>query len=381
MSGPFTRDLFACGSRIGGMSSLRRTLAGAAIAALALATPAAPAAADGLPLPVEDSPNGALSPDGASRYLTVSLAGRTAILQQRAKTGALMSRLDVPGRFGIPLVAYDSTAGGVSHDGRTLVLIRPRNGFPRRETTLALLSTRNFLHLRRTIHLPGDFSYDALSADGRSLFLINYVSPTDPRKYRVRVFDLAHDRLVAKPVVDPRESPDEMNGFPITRVTSPDGRWDYTLYDRATVGERPFIHALDTRDRTARCIDLDGPAFANTNTYELKLAIAAGGGRIDVSRKSTPVASVDTSTFRVGGAVASVAASAASHEPSGPDIGWPLLGLALLGGGLAAPALARRRRHRHGAPAAVGSRDAKARVRGARGIADPGAPGVGGETG
>jgi hypothetical protein len=328
------------------MPTLRRTLAGAAVAALALATPAAPAAADGLPLPVEDSPNGVVSPDGASRYLSVTLAGRTAILQQRAKTGAVMSRVNLRGRFGIPLVAYDSTAGGVSHDGRTLVLIRPRSGFPRRETTFALLSTRNFLHVRRTIRLPGDFSYDALSADGRSLFLINYISPTDPRKYRVRVYDLARGRLVAKPVVDPRESADEMNGFPVTRVVSPDGRWAYTLYDRP--GEHPFIHALDTRDRTARCIDLDGPAFPAGSAYEMRLAIAGAGGRIDITRKGAPLASVDTATWRVSGAVATRAArsAAAGHDPSGPALGWPLLGIALLGSGLAAPLLVGRRRRR-----------------------------------
>jgi hypothetical protein len=364
------------------MPTLRRTLAGAALAALALATPAAPAAADGLPLPVEDSPNGVVSPDGATRYLSVTLAGRTAILQQRATTGAVMSRVNLRGRFGIPLVAYDSTAGGVSHDGRTLVLIRPRTGFPRRETTFALLSTRNFLHVRRTIRLAGDFSYDALSADGRSLFLINYISPTDPHKYRVRVFDLARNRLVPKAVVDPRESPDEMNGFPVTRVVSPDGRWAYTLYDRP--GEHPFIHALDTRDRTARCIDLEGPAFPAGSAYDLQLAIAAAGGRIDIARKGAPLASVDTATWRVSGAVATRAAraAAAAHDPSGPALGWPLLGIALLAAGLAAPILVSRRRRRVAAAPVGSSPDAKTPAsRRARGLADPGAARAGGPAG
>jgi hypothetical protein len=373
------RDLFELDRRIRGMSTLRTTLAGAAVAALALATPAAPAAAAGSPLPAENSPNGVVSPNGASRYLSVTLAGRTEILQQRASTGAITSRLDLRGRFGIPLVAYDTTAGGISHDGRTLVLMRPRSGFPRRETTFALLSTNNFLRLRRTIRLAGDFSYDALSADGRSLFLINYISPNDPSKYRVRVFDLAHNRLVAKPVVDPRESPDEMNGLPVTRVVSPDGRWAYTLYDRP--GKHPFIHALDTRDRTARCIDLEGPAFPVGGAYTLTLAIAARGARIDISRKGAPLASVDTATFRVSGAAATraAAARASDHNAAGPGLGWTLLGVALLVGGLAAPGLVRRRRRHASAP--VGSPDAKAPRRRARGLADPGAPRAGGAAG
>ena len=45
-----------------------------------------------------------------------------------------------------------------------------------------------------------------------------------------------------------------MRGSPITRATSSDGRWAYTLYDGA--GGTPFLHALDTSKRQARCIDL-----------------------------------------------------------------------------------------------------------------------------
>ena len=100
----------------------------------------------------------------------MTLGGRTEVLAQRAATGDVTSRLQLRGRFGIPLVAYDATAGGVSTDGRTLVLIRPRAGFPRRTTTFAVLSTHRWLRLRKTLRLAGDFSYDALSPDGRLLF-------------------------------------------------------------------------------------------------------------------------------------------------------------------------------------------------------------------
>ena len=295
------------------MSFTRRSLAGAAVAALALTIPAGPAAADGLPLPVEESPSGVLSSDGASRYLAVTLGGRTAVLAQRAKTGAVTNRVELAGRFGIPLVAYDSTAGGVSADGRTLVLINPRSGFPRRATTFAVFSTqRRSLRLRQILRLPGDFSFDALSRDGRSLFLINYISPNDPTKYRVRVYDLARNRLDPKPIVDPREAPDEMNGFALSRVMSSDGRWAYTLY-QGTDG-KPFIHALDTRDRKAVCIDLHDPALAGGNPYELRLLAAARGTRLDVRRRGALLATVDTATFRVRSGPA--AARAARPEVS-----------------------------------------------------------------
>ena len=335
-------------------TSRARVRAGALIAAVALVAPTATAAADGLPLPVEESAGGVLSHDRSSRYLSVTLGDRTAVLAQRAG-GVVTSRVDLRGRFGIPLVAYDSTAGGVSADGRTLVLIRPRARFPRQETTFAVMRTTPRLRLRRIVRLPGDFSYDALSPDGRSLFLINYLSPQDPTKYRVRVYDLARNRLDPRAVVDPREPPDAMNGFPVTRVSSPDGRWAYTLYDGA--GKHPFIHALDTRDRKAVCIDLEGPAFAaGTNAYDLRLAVAGRGARLDVRRKDALVATVETQTFRVRtgrSAVAAVAAAAtargagpAPSESAGPSLQWPALGIALLAAALLARYLMRRQGRR-----------------------------------
>jgi hypothetical protein len=337
-------------------ATTRRSFAGAALTALALAVPAAPAAADGLPLPVEDSLSGVLAPDGASRYLAVALRGRTAVLAQQATTGTVTSRVQLRGSFAVPLVAYDTTAGGVSGDGRTLVLIRPRARFPRTTTTFAVLSTRRRLRLRRVVHLPGDFSYDALSPDGRSLFLINYRSPTDPTKYQVRVFDLARNRLDPKVVVDPREDPDEMSGIPLSRTMSPDGRWAYTLYQR-TDGT-PFIHALDTRDRKAVCVDLDDPALAQGNASVLRLRMAQDGARLDLRHRNGEVAAiVDTATFRVTTgreAVDAVRAAAADGNSPGPDVLWPAVAVALLAAMLLAARLAvYRRRRGAGAPASA----------------------------
>jgi hypothetical protein len=228
------------------------------------------------------------------------------------------------------------------------VLIRPRARFPRTETTFAVLSAPR-LRVRKMVKLRGDFSYDALSPDGRSLFLINYLSAKDPTKYRVRVYDLARNRLEPKAIVDPRESPDEMNGLPMARVTSPDGRWAYTLYDGAA-GE-PFIHALDTRDRKAVCIDLHGAAFRRgPNGFALGMTIAEDGGRLDVRRMSAIVGTVDTASFRVRTDDAALAAARPSRnvtvttDASGTGLLWPAIGLALLLAGSAALWFTRARR-------------------------------------
>ena len=125
------------------------------------------------------------------------------------------------------------------------------------------------------VALRGDFSFDALSPDGRLLYLIHYLSRRDPTRYEVRAYDVPAGRLLPAPIVDPREADERMRGLPITRVASADGRWHYTLYDGA--GSHPFIHALDTVGRTAVCIDLDGIA-GRQDLYDLRLGLRGRRG-------------------------------------------------------------------------------------------------------
>jgi hypothetical protein len=233
-------------------------------------------------------------------------------------------------RLTIPAVAYDGTPSGLSADGRTLVLIRPRLSFPQRRTRLAVLDART-LRVRRTLDLRGDFSFDAVAPDGRALYLIQYVSPNDPTRYDVRAYDVAAGRLRPGAIVDPRERDEKMRGFPVTRATSPDGRWAYTLYDGG--GHAPFVHALDTASGHARCIDLDALAGRN-DVFALRLR--AGAARVDVLARRRPVLAVDARTFAVG------RPAAARPQRAGGGHGhpwWPWLAaagvvLGLLGFGL-----------------------------------------------
>ena len=80
--------------------------------------------------------------------------------------GDIQRMTTVRGNYGVPLVAYDGTASGLSGDGRTLVLIQPRHGFPRRTTEFTVLAAER-LRPRQRVTLDGDFSFDALSPDGR----------------------------------------------------------------------------------------------------------------------------------------------------------------------------------------------------------------------
>jgi hypothetical protein len=155
------------------------------------------------------------------------------------------------------------------------------------------------LQVRRRITLRGDFSFDAISPDGSTLYLVEYLSlgrrNFDPTNYLVRALDARSGRLDPKPIVDPREPDEKMGGFPVTRATGPDGRWVYTLYEG---GEHPFVHALDTTGRSARCIDLDALS-GREDVFRMRLLLGAGGRDLAVVLGKEPVALVDTATFEV----------------------------------------------------------------------------------
>jgi hypothetical protein len=288
----------------------RSWIAWIVVAFVAMGIGASAARADGLPvLGIDVGNEGVTSTEGASRFVTLP-AGPDTIVARVAKIGGgvVQSRL-LKGTLTIPAVAYDASAGGLSADTRTLVLIEPRVSFPRTETTLVALDTKRLTPIR-VVKLRGDYSFDAISPQGRWMYLIQYTSPTDPTRYRVRAYDIREGRMLVRPVLDPTAPGEKMRGAPLSRTTSADGRWAYTLYDGA--GGTPFIHALDTSHRTARCIDLDALAGRN-DLWQLRLRM--DGGTVDVQGRHGALLTVDSQTFQV-------------RSPRGVDL--PLRTVALL---------------------------------------------------
>ena len=265
-------------------------------AVLAFSLLVAPAAfADGLPvLGIDVGASGIAAPGGASRYVTIAGPGGTLVERIRRDGGQVLAASLVPGTFTIPAVAYDGSAGGLSGDRRTLVLIEPRRSFPRATTALLVLQAPT-LRVRARVELRGDFSFDAVSPGGSRIYLINYVSPNDPTRYAVRSYSLDAGRLDPKAIVDPHEPGEKMRGNPVSRTAGPGGRWAYTLYDGA--GATPFVHALDTADATARCIDLAG--LAPSIVGRLRLRMTDGGRSVAVLDGPRELLSLDTTTFAV----------------------------------------------------------------------------------
>lgn len=253
------------------------------------------------PVSVVDLHTGALRwrvPGGALNAHTVVNQDHQLLTWYDALTGGAVGQAIAPGYL-----------AGSSQDGSRAVL----TSSTRKQTTFTIVTPA----AQRSLVLPGqNWGFDALSGD--NLFLLRYLS----NGYQVRLYDLAANRLRARPLKDPHESA-LIWGTPWSRVTSADGRYVFTLYVGQNGGT--MVHELDVRRSTARCIDLPGTGDFNSGTsYALQLspggrtlwAVSTGYGRvvsIDVARAHV------TSAFRFKPAwqVESPGAPVAAISPSG----------------------------------------------------------------
>jgi len=295
------------------VTAMRRSILSVSVLLAALVAAVVPAAAraDGLPvLGIDVGSTGVASSSDGTRYVTIPAGSRTIVERIAQHGGQVRAWRSLRGTFTIPAVAYDGSAGGLSADGTTLVLIEPRTSFPRATTKLVVLSSDGLKPLR-VVKLQGDFSFDALSPQGSWLYFIHYVSPNDPTRYLVQAYDVLRGRLSAKPIIDPDEPGEKMRGNPLSRTMSADGRWAYTLYDGA--GATPFVHALDTVGRSAHCIDLDGIA-SGTDLWQLRLGLDRDGKQLVVRDSASRLLLIDLRTLSVTRATAADAHAGGTRQ-------------------------------------------------------------------
>jgi hypothetical protein len=281
--------------RIDGM---RKVLLGLAMLLMALLP--AGASADGL---------GIL---GAARYVDDGPYRYVALAPHTRHPLSVVERIDtrdstverwwyLRGTYYLPAVAADGSPGGLSANGLLALSTLPQ-GYPPKRTEFAILDTRLHLshphrnpgsprHAVTRISLPGAWSFDAISPDGSRIYLIhNFFNRRLPSaaRYEVRALDTATGRLLPGPIVDPEEPDEEMQGSPVTRVSSPDGRWAYTLY---TGSEERFVHALDTLRGRAVCVDL--PQLEGLREpFQLRMGLGDGGRKLRVYSRDTKVRSL-----------------------------------------------------------------------------------------
>jgi len=272
------------------------------LAALAIPVTTVALAAGGGPSPgVSQGGEGVLTPNGKIRYVAVAAAGHTTVEAVRVAGGIVGRVTSLPGTFGVPLVAQDGSAGGLSGDGRTLVLATyPVLPGASAVTKLAVVDTTR-LRLRRIVTLPGSYSYDAISPNGSRVFVIEYVSyapSSNAVAYRVRALDVATGRLLAGTIAAKGEAASDMQGFPVTRAPTRQGAWAYTLYARSGAG-KAFVHALDTRHGAAFCIDLPW-SNAGGALWSVRMRLTHGGSTLELRHPVVGLlATIDTRSFRV----------------------------------------------------------------------------------
>ena len=234
---------------------------------------------------------------GDVRYTATRAGGATTVRTIHA--GKVVDSATFEGAYGIPAVTSAGAAGGLSPDGRLLVLVEPPSYEGLRDRSRFLVLATHTLARVATIALRGELGFDAISPDRRTLYVIQHVSSRDLVRYVVRGYDLRARRLLPGAIVDKRAPSETMRGYPVARASSTGGEWVYTLYNRVAPGAQPFVHALDAAGRSAFCIDL--PRWpATTNIWDARLQLADGGRSLLVREPGgVTVATIDTTTLRV----------------------------------------------------------------------------------
>jgi hypothetical protein len=257
---------------------------------------AAPAAlADGGPMYSLQGGAGIAGPYG-NHYVPISTnSGDTTLLVLRQ--GSVWSWQSIVGSYGIPMTTIRDP-GGLARDRKSLVLQSTAYfGQPNVTTSRFLVLNTRTLRTENSFFLKGIFAFDALSPDGTRLYLTQHVDANNASRYVVRAYDLTRDRLLPGRIADRTQKSWVMQGDALTRTTSQDGRWVYTLFDN--YGGYPFIHALDTVRGVAHCIGIPWKSTTDQNGL-MNVRLTLHGTRLAVHWQSGRAwLNVDTKSWRV----------------------------------------------------------------------------------
>jgi len=254
------------------------------------------------------------SPDG-SVYYALEGSAPTTLRWTDAKTGRAITQLTLPGAYAFANEAGPAPAG-FSPNGRWLVLV----GETGAKSSFAIVDT-SLVKLAAFAGVPGAFTYDAISDDGTSLYLIERITPEAARQlpgvnatygYRVRVYDVPAGKMSETLVVDVKLAAQTdgnnaetridgiMSGIYQSSVPSRDGRWNFSFYYNPSRG--PFIHVLHLDSRSAFCI-LDLPLVSGGLEKRLgwSLALTPSGKTLyAVNGPLGLVSVIDATTLKVG---------------------------------------------------------------------------------
>jgi hypothetical protein len=208
--------------------------------------------------------DGVISNDWHTLASVAAAGGSTKVELTPPEGGSMPTTVSVAGSWRVPTVGIAKVLNGLSADGSTLVLEEAIDRAP-----ASLTSTTGFAIVAtvgsrpaRIVTLAGSFAFDVLSPDGRWLYLLEYQAGGDPTHYQVRRLDVTTGQLQEGAIVDKRNIDEQMTGYALTQEAGRGG-WVFTLYRGS---EGVFVHALDTHNGGAVCIDLPGTVDEGSDT-------------------------------------------------------------------------------------------------------------------
>lgn len=258
---------------------------------------------------------GLVSYDRLTMATTRRTDGRTTV-EVRMMTGDLISTLDLTGNLSTRVVAPSGTWVALTkHEadakGSPATTYRPAG---RRETAIVVAGGGR----EQRIGLPGCVEPEAFSGDGSRLYVLDYLPPLAPDRYRVRALDLGTGGYGPLYTRDKRLIPagaeEEMRGVGRQAVYAPGRKLLFTLYTHqpdhahtrdllAARSGRPdvhaFVHTLSVDGSFAYCVDLPAP-FGTGPAAGHAIALNAWGQHPYVVDATTgTVAAIDADNLTV----------------------------------------------------------------------------------
>ena len=197
---------------------------------------------------VASLPPGTLLAD-RTRYWTVESGDRTTVRGLDPATGAEQTAFGLDGRWSVP-ATYGPAPSGISANGKWLVLVAPPHATGATTVNRFAVVDLTQKRLDRVVTATGDVTFDAVSDDGRNVYLVEHLAPA-PR-YAVRVASFQGTALQDGILGQVKTAePEVMNGLYHASVAV-GADWFLSLYSSPSRG--PFIHALNTTQVYAQCI-------------------------------------------------------------------------------------------------------------------------------
>ncbi|BCJ78195.1 hypothetical protein CS0771_77390 [Catellatospora sp. IY07-71] len=223
---------------------------------------------------------GLAAPDGATVFAARAEGVDTVLSTIELRTGRRTPGPRLAGAW-VPRVA--------SADGRLVALAAPDSAgvthVPAGRARTPLVVAGTTAEVAR-LELTGNLVPDAFTAGGEGLFVLDWLPPAAPDRYRVRHLDVASGKasrlLTRLKAAVPDGAEEEMSGEGRFAVYAPDRQVLYTLYTHQpdhthtrdlVAGRRSnvhaFVHTLHLTEQWAFCVDLpapfgEGPGTAHT---------------------------------------------------------------------------------------------------------------------